>query len=193
MLCYYAMLCSYQRFFLDKHVFSAREVRSEAAQTELARARRHCGMFRMATAADVASALRMAVPTAVTNFLEFLPSTLVVMMMSRRVSAVQGGLLDLDTVVAGNAYFNTVAMAHGFGVTSPVGTLISQAFGAACPRDAAVALWSSWIALAVGFVFACLACYPHGTSSCGPASRMQWYVWVLVPNYFAYCDPTTLV
>ena len=102
---------------------------------------------------NVSRAARLLLPTALANLFEYLPVHFTILWLGHGLQArSKSSVLDLDGMLAGRALFNCIGLAHGFGLVTPLRTLIPQAYGASRPQQAALMLQLALLVLLVGFL-----------------------------------------
>lgn len=102
-------------------------------------------------ARTLASAANIIVPTAMGNAVEFLPVCFAIAFVGHQPHLPEHALdTELAAMALARSYFNTVAMAVGFGLITPLRTLCPQAVGAGKPQQCALALQRALLAVCIG-------------------------------------------
>lgn len=101
---------------------------------------------------DVAAALHITVPTALSNAMEYLPALVAVIVVGRGRDGTESVATDLDAFALARVYVNTVAVAPGFGYITALRTLCPQAVGAGKPELCALYLQRAFAVVIIGFL-----------------------------------------
>lgn len=101
---------------------------------------------------DVVAALRITVPTALSNMMEYLPFLCAIVIVGNGSDGSESVAKELDAFALARVYVNTVAIAPGFGFITALRTLCPQAVGAGKPKLCALYLQRAFAIVLVGFL-----------------------------------------